>query len=150
MGWLKKIWKKIRKVVAIILVIVAVVLLCYAAAVYFGLASTLTIGTVEITAGVAAVIGAGALAGAFLLDKTAATKAVGDVTKAVGSAAAAVAGFATGTIASAASGAVSGAVKGGGPIIGMIVIGGIVYLGYKLISNIGGSKSHNNNEEKED
>lgn len=135
MGFLKKIWKKIRKVIAIILIIVAVIFFCYAAAVYFGVMSAVTIGSATITAGTALAIGVGALAGAFLLDKTAASKAVSDIGSAVGSAAAAVAGFATGAIASAASGAVGGAIKGGGPILGIIVIGGIAYLGYKLITS---------------
>lgn len=118
MGWLKKAWKKIRRVLAIILIIVAVVICCYVAWMYFAVgtawsAISVTILGTELTATALVAIAAASVVVAFLVDKSAATKAVHDVAEAVGNATGAVVGFAAGSIAVAGGKAVSTAWKMG-------------------------------------
>lgn len=99
-GWLikflKKIWAKLRKFLAILLVILAVVFLVWGLLIYVGAlaATSVVVGgvTVGITTASAVAIGAVALSGAFLVDDDAAQSAVDKVGGAVGDAAGAVGG----------------------------------------------------------
>lgn len=116
MGFLKKVWKKIRRILAIILIIIAVVILCYVAWMYFVVgtawsAISITIAGTEIFATALVGIAAASLVVAFLVDKSAASKAVQDVAEAVGNTVGAVAGFAVGSVALAGGKAISSAAK---------------------------------------
>lgn len=116
MGFLKKVWKKIRRVLAIILMIIAVVILCYVAWMYFVVgtawsAISVTIAGTEIFATALVGIAAASLVVAFLVDKSAASRAVHDVAEAVGNTVGAVAGFAAGSVALAGGKAISSAAK---------------------------------------
>lgn len=119
MGFLKKLWKKIRKIIAVILIVIAVIILCYVAWMYFVAGAAwsaigVTVAGTTISATALVGIAAAALVCAFLVDKTAATKAIEDVGQAVGNAVGAVAGFAAGSIALAGGKAVKTAFKLGG------------------------------------
>lgn len=119
MGFLKKVWKKIRRVLSIILIVIAAVILCYVAWMYFvvGAAwSAIGVTVLGTTISATALVGiaAASLVVAFLVDKSAASKAIHDVGEAVGNAVGAVAGFAAGSIALAGGKAVKTAFKLGG------------------------------------
>lgn len=129
-GWLikflKKLWAKLRKWLAILLVILAVVFLIWGLLIYVGAlaATSITIAgvSVGITTASAVAIGAIALSGAFLVDDEAAQGAVDKVGGAVGSAAGAV-----GSVVGDAVGGLAGGLLSS-PWIWAIGIGAFVLL----------------------
>lgn len=131
MGWLgsffKKLWKAIRKVLAVILVIAAIVIAVWACLITGGAALPLLFG---LSTTMMYVVAGLCLVGAFIVDKKTASKTVGQVADAVHDAASSV-----GTIAGAAAG---GIVEGllDNPLVAIAAVGGLAYL---LLS--GGSKS---------
>lgn len=123
-NFLKKVWDKIRRIIAIVFVVLAVVFLIWGLLIYVGALAASSITIVGISIGIttasAVALGAIALSGAFLVDSETAKDAVDKVGGAVGDAAQAV-----GTvIGKAASGAAAGLLSS--PWIW--VIGGVALL----------------------
>lgn len=140
--FIKKVWDTIRKYIAIILVIVAVIFFFWAALIYVGVlgAATFVIAgvTISITALGAVLLGVLALTGAFLFDSDAAHKAVGEVADALGEAAKSV-----GIVAGAVTGGLIGGATSGlfGTTAGkVILIGGAAVLAWWLLGDSGGSE----------
>lgn len=108
MGWLgsffSKLWNAIRKVLAVILVIAAIVIAVWAVLITGGAALPLLFG---LSSTMMYVVAGLCLVGAFIVDKKTATKVVGKVAEAVGDAAGAV-----GVIGGAVVGGVLGSILG--------------------------------------
>lgn len=127
MGWLgsffKKLWNAIRKVLAVILVIAAIIIAVWACLITGGAALPLLYG---LSTTMMYVVSGLCLVGAFIIDKKTAQKTVGKVADAVGDAAESV-----GTVGGAiVGGAVGGAIGGllDNPIVVMAAVGVVAYL----------------------
>lgn len=126
MGWIgsffKKLWNAIRKVLAVILIVVAIVIAVWACLITGGAALPLLLG---LSTTMMYVVAGLCLVGAFIIDRETATKTVGKVSDAVGDAAHAV-------------GEVGGAVIGGtiGALLDnpYMVAAGVCLLLYFLLS----------------
>lgn len=135
--FLKKLLKAIKKILAIVLIVIAICLILWATLLSGGAALVLFGFAISQTA--ALVLGAVALAGAFLVDGKTAKEVVGKIGEAAGSAAGAVAG-AVGSVVGGATGGLVGALLDN-PVI---MWGGIAVAAYFLLSS--GSEKKNDKQ----
>lgn len=133
----KKLWDALRKVLAVILIIIAIILICFAT---FGTGLLVIpfIG-IALTPTLALLAGILALTCAFIIDADTSTEVVGKIGEAVGDAAGAVGG----AVGDAAGGLLSGLFSSTG---GMLLLGGVGL--YFLISSGKDDKSDDRVEEK--